>query len=92
MDHTDAQAEGFQASLLMQDQVEQGSQREAHLLRYQRIVLAKLGFDWNVNSWAATADWRVPIASGRDLRQFYQAALSAAWVGIGQSILYAETH
>jgi hypothetical protein len=49
------------------------------------------GFDWNVNGWATTADWRVPIASRVEISgEFYRGrAVGGLGGGIGQSILYS---
>jgi hypothetical protein len=49
------------------------------------------GFDWNVDGWAAAADWRVPIASRVELSgEFYRGrAVGGLGGGIGQSVLYS---
>jgi regulator of replication initiation timing len=49
------------------------------------------GFDWNVDGWEASADWRVPIASKVELSgEFYRGrAVGGLGGGIGQSILYS---
>jgi hypothetical protein len=47
------------------------------------------GFDWDVDGWAATADWRIPIASRFEVSgEFYRGrAVGGLSGGIGQSIL-----
>ena len=49
------------------------------------------GFDWNVDGWAAAADWRVPLASKVEVSgEFYRGhAVGGLGGGIGQSILYS---
>jgi len=49
------------------------------------------GFDWNVDGWAAAADWRIPIASRLELSgEFYRGrAVGGLAGGIGQSILFS---
>jgi len=49
------------------------------------------GFDWNVDGWAAAADWRLPIASRLELSgEFYRGrAVGGLAGGIGQSILFS---
>lgn len=48
------------------------------------------GFDWNVDGWAAAADWRIPIASRLELSgEFYRGrAVGGIGGGIGQSVLF----
>ena len=49
------------------------------------------GFDWNVDGWAAVADWRFPVAPKFELSgEFYRGrAVGGLGGGIGQSILYS---
>lgn len=49
------------------------------------------GFDWNVDGWAAAADWRFPVAPKIDLSgEFYRGrAVGGLGGGIGQSILFS---
>ena len=49
------------------------------------------GFDWNVDGWAAAADWRIPIASRLEVSgEFYRGrAVGGLAGGIGQSILFS---
>jgi hypothetical protein len=49
------------------------------------------GFDWNVDGWAASADWRIPIASRFELSgEFYRGrAVGGLGGAIGQSILFS---
>jgi hypothetical protein len=49
------------------------------------------GFGWKVDGWAATEDWRVPIASKLELSgEFYRGrAVGGLGGGIGQSILFS---
>ena len=49
------------------------------------------GFDWNVDGWAAIADWRIPIASRLELSgEFYRGrAVGGIAGGIGQSVLFS---
>ena len=49
------------------------------------------GFDWDVDGWAAAADWRVPIASRVELSgEFYRGrAVGGLGGGIGQSVLFS---
>jgi hypothetical protein len=49
------------------------------------------GFNWDVDGWAAAADWRVPIASKLEISgEFYRGrAVGGLGGGIGQSILFS---
>jgi regulator of replication initiation timing len=49
------------------------------------------GFDWNVDGWAAAADWRIPLPSGFELSgEFYRGrGVGGLGGGIGQSILFS---
>jgi regulator of replication initiation timing len=49
------------------------------------------GFDWNVDGWAAAADWRIPIASRLEVSgEFYRGrAVGGISGGIGQSVLFS---
>ncbi len=49
------------------------------------------GFDWDVDGWAAAADWQIPIASRFALSgEFYRGrALGGISGGIGQSVLFS---
>ena len=49
------------------------------------------GFNWNVDGWAAAADWRIPIVSRLELSgEFYRGrAIGGLGGGIGQSILFS---
>jgi len=49
------------------------------------------GFDWDVDGWAAAADWRIPIASRFELSgEFYRGrAVGGLGGAIGQSILFS---
>jgi regulator of replication initiation timing len=49
------------------------------------------GFDWNVDGWAAAADWRIPLASRVELSgEFYRGrAVGGIGGGIGQSVLFS---
>jgi len=49
------------------------------------------GFDWNVDGWAAAADWRFPLAPRVELSgEFYRGrAVGGLGGGIGQSILFS---
>jgi regulator of replication initiation timing len=49
------------------------------------------GFGWEVDGWAAAADWRIPFASKVELSgEFYRGhAVGGLGGGIGQSILFS---
>ena len=49
------------------------------------------GFDWNVDGWAAAADWRFPVAPKLELSgEFYRGrAVGGLGGGIGQSVLFS---
>jgi hypothetical protein len=49
------------------------------------------GFDWDVDGWAAAADWRIPLASRVELSgEFYRGrAVGGIGGGIGQSVLFS---
>jgi len=51
------------------------------------------GFSWDVDGWAATTDWRVPITSKIELSgEVYRGkAVGGLGGGIGQSILFSGT-
>jgi len=48
------------------------------------------GFNWNVDGWAASADWRVPIGSKVEFSgEFYRGrSIGGLGGGIGQSVLF----
>ncbi len=49
------------------------------------------GFDWNVDGWAAAADWRFPVAPRVELSgEFYRGrSVGGLGGGIGQSVLFS---
>lgn len=49
------------------------------------------GFDWDVEGWAAAADWRFPVAPRFELSgEFYRGrAVGGIGGGIGQSVLFS---
>jgi regulator of replication initiation timing len=49
------------------------------------------GFNWEVDGWAAAADWRIPVASRIELSgEFYRGrGVGGIGGGIGQSILFS---
>ncbi|HZR63695.1 MAG TPA: hypothetical protein VFA85_01030 [Terriglobales bacterium] len=49
------------------------------------------GFDWTVDGWAASVDWRVPLPSRLELSgEFYRGrAIGGLGGGIGQSVLFS---